>query len=280
MVKKKSTVSAKEFLYPKKGFGELGDTLARKLKQRKGNIQLNSEPTRIDVKNKKVSSITYKTPRGVKTFKQPDFVVSTIHILDLLNLLRPAAPKQVVSAANRLKFRGLALVFVFVDKEHVLPENWTFYPEKKYIFNRVSEPKWSSAAVCPPGKTYIIAEVTLDPSDPLFSNEDELLKSVLGDLEKAKVIKQSDIQETLLRKARRIYPVYDLQYRANLVTVLKWLDTIENLFTIGRPGLFNYNNTDHCIDTGIKLADIIIKGGSTAEWIEARKTFNKYSIID
>ena len=45
-----------------------------------------------------------------------------------------------------------------------------------------------------------------------------------------------------------------------------YLDSI-NIYTIGRYGLFNYNNMDHCIDIGIRLASYM-KSGEDKESVE------------
>ncbi|HSU72817.1 MAG TPA: FAD-dependent oxidoreductase [Candidatus Binatia bacterium] len=276
----KPTLSAKYFLSPPGGSGTIGETLKGKIEKLGGNILLETQPTKIAVKDNRVVAVDYTRGAKKSTIKSPDYVVSTIHVLDALDLMHPAPPQQVLDAAHALKWRGLVLVFLFFDRERVLDDNWIFFPEKKFIFNRVSEPKLQSPKVAPAGKTYLIAEVTLDPNDPLFNDDERVTERVLADLEMARIISRKDVRETLVKKARRIYPVYDLDYREHLVTVLRWLDTIENFFTIGRPGLFNYNNTDHCIDTGMKLADTIIAGGDMNRWVAVRKSFNAYSIID
>ncbi|MBI4145267.1 FAD-dependent oxidoreductase [Candidatus Woesearchaeota archaeon] len=278
--RRKPTMSAKTFLYPPGGFREVAETLKRKIEGFDGSVSLDSQPTGITIKDGKVNEIRYETEGKKHTVKNPDFVVSTIHVLDLLNLITPRPPEAVIAAANRLRWRGLVLVFLFFDRPNVLGENWTFFPERRYIFNRLSEPTSQSPEVAPKGKTYVIAEVTLDPTDPLFEDDAAVTKRVIEDLAKAGICRPNDIKETLVKKARRIYPVYDVDYRENLVKVLKWLDCIQNMFSIGRPGLFNYNNTDHCIDTGMKLADTILAGGKMKDWIEVRKSFNAYSIID
>lgn len=276
----KPTLSAKYFLSPPGGSGTIGETLKTKIEKMHGKILLETQPTKITVKDNRVVSVDYTRGTKKSTIKNPDFVVSTIHILDTLELMHPAPPKQVITAAKALKWRGLVLVFLFFDKERAMDENWIFFPERKYIFNRVSEPKLQSPHVAPKGKTYLIAEVTLDPNDPLYNDDATITARAIADLEKTGIIKPGEVKETLVKKARRIYPVYDLTYRENLVTVLRWFDTIENFFTIGRPGLFNYNNTDHCIDTGMKLADTILAGGDMDKWVEVRKSFNAYSIVD
>ena len=170
MFREKPTLSAKYFLYPPGGFGTTSENLKKKIEKLKSRIICNAQPTKIIVKNNRVTAVEYKNNKK-STIKNPDFVVSTIHVQDVLRLMQPTPPKKVLAAASGLRWRGLVLIFLFFERDNVLGENWTFFPERKYIFNRVSEPKSQSKNVAPAGKTYIIAEVTLDPQDPLFSDD-------------------------------------------------------------------------------------------------------------
>lgn len=278
--KNKPTISANEFLYPKKGFGYICEYISNKLEKNNVQIYLNSIPESIIIKNNVVTNVIYKTSNNNLITEDVGTLISTISLIDLISIIKPEPPKDIINATNCLKFRGLVLVFLFFDKDYVLKDNWIFFPEKKYIFNRISEPKLSSVEIAPKGKTYIIAEVTLDYKDELFNDEGNIVEKVISDLETVGLIKRNEIIETLVKKAKRVYPIYDLDYKKNLNIIMNWLDNINNLYTIGRLGLYNYNNTDHCIHTGMKLIDLIISKGTKQDWKVIRESFDNYSIID
>ena len=73
-----------------------------------------------------------------------------------------------------------------------------------------------------------------------------------------------------------VYPVYEIGYKKNLFFVLKELDKMKGIFTVGRLGLFNYNNIDHCLDMAKITSEIILKNNGINEWKEARKYFESY----
>ena len=60
----------------------------------------------------------------------------------------------------------------------------------------------------------------------------------------------------------------------------EYLDQFTNFMTLGRRGLFNYNNQDHCMDMAFKASEHIINNGPVEQWKETRKKFDDYVIID
>ena len=57
-----------------------------------------------------------------------------------------------------------------------------------------------------------------------------------------------------------MYPVYDLHYLENTDIIKEYMDSFENLYAIGRPGRFKYNNQDHSLEMGLGAAESIITG--------------------
>jgi NADH:ubiquinone oxidoreductase subunit F (NADH-binding) len=55
----------------------------------------------------------------------------------------------------------------------------------------------------------------------------------------------------------KTYPAYFGSYE-RFPEVVKWVDTIENLFLIGRNGMHKYNNQDHSMLTAMTAVDNII----------------------
>ena len=56
------------------------------------------------------------------------------------------------------------------------------------------------------------------------------------------------------------YPVYDLQYKRNLNALKKCAKRVKNFQTTGRQGLYRYNNMDHSILMGRRVAKTLIQG--------------------
>jgi len=278
-------ISAEHFYYPKHGgIGFISQKYTENIEKKHGKIILSALPVKISTKNKKAVSVTYKTESGLHELKT-DFVANTIYLKDFVEMMEPKAPSKVITAAKNLKYRSLVLVYLIVNKPKVLKDNWVFFPEKKYVFSRISEHNSFSKFIVEKGKAIITAEIPCEFGSDLYNgNDNYLFRRVMDDLEKAEILQASDVEEYLVRKAGRVYPVYDINYRNNLKVILDYLDGFDNIITLGRQGLYNYNNTDHCIDMSLKASDYIdrnSKGEATVEdWQKTREYFDNYTIVD
>ncbi len=274
-------VSAESFYYPTYGYGVIAEKLAKAIQKKGGKILFECSPKEIIVKDNKVQEIVYADKKG-ETFRLPcDIVVSSLSITELPALIRPKVSKQVIDASKKLSFRSLVISYVFLKKDRVLKDNWIFFPEKEFVFNRVAEQKSFSEKTGPKGKTVLTAEITCDFGDEMYNATDkELKEKIITDLEKAGLIQKEWVYDFITRRAGRVYPVYTLDYKEQLKTILTELDEIENLFTVGRLGLFNYNNADHCIDMGKVTAELIIENKPREDWKKARDYFDSYKIVD
>ncbi len=280
--KERPEVSAKYFYYPRKGFQQLADALEREIIKNNGTIEQKIMIKNVEIEKKKVKRIQYRDTSGMeKEIINPDVVISTIPLQDLIICISPMPKKAVKKAVEGLKYRALILCYFILNKEKALKDNWYFYPEASVCFNRVSEQKSFSPETVPKNKTVITAEITCENNSYLFNaDEDEIKEKVLTDLEKVHVLKREEVIDFLIRKSKRAYPVYDVGYLERLDKVLDVIENIDNLYSIGRQGLFNYNNTDHCMDMANRTANHIISKRSKGYWKELLKEFNKYRIVD
>jgi protoporphyrinogen oxidase len=280
--KDKPEISADIFYYPKNGIGQVCDKMVEVIKEKGGRIKTKVNVTNIDTKEGKVVAVEYEEESGEKKKEDVDYVVSTIHLMDVTKLFNPEMSKEVVDASSRLKFRALVLVYVFIDREKVnMDDNWIFFPEREFIFNRVSDHASFSKHTCPEGKTVITAEVTCDADDGFYNgNDEEIYGKIMDDLEKGDILKREDADGFLIRKARRVYPIYRIGFREDVNLVIGRLLEIKNFITLGRQGLFNYNNTDHCIDMALHTATHIDEGKGVEEWKDKLEYFDNYRIVD
>ncbi|MBI4017175.1 MAG: FAD-dependent oxidoreductase [Candidatus Aenigmarchaeota archaeon] len=278
--KQKPEFSADTFYYPKKGVGEVCEKLAENI-LKNGSISYGCQPSKIMVENGKITKIEIKKNIGKELLKNPKNVISTLYLQDVLPLFEPSPPQHILDAAQALKYRSLIIFYIIINKPKVLDDHWIFFPEKDFIFNRVSEQKNFCKDIAPENKTVLTAEISCDAEDYFFSlPQEELASLVMGDLEKAGLISRNDAAESHVIKIEKMYPVYDLSYKKNLQVVLDWLNSISNFYTIGRQGLFAYTNTDHSIDMAQKLAEHIIKNKTRDDWNYTIKYFDSYKIVD
>ena len=214
----------------------------------------------LEIQNGRITAITYNDGSRDKQEKSAgDFVVSTIPVTNLIKGLRPSPGADVLDCADKLKYRALIFFYLMIDKEQIADNHWLYFPESKYIFNRISESKVFSENMSSVGKTSLCVEITCNASDDIWNaHPHELSKQIVDSLEKAGLVKKDEIIDYFVHKELHTYPIYDLSYRENLEVVMAYIERIKNLLSIGRQGLFRYNNMDESIEMGFDTAKSII----------------------
>ena len=72
---------------------------------------------------------------------------------------------------------------------------------------------------------------------------------------------ESVVMETHIEKIKKAYPAYFDTYN-EIDTLIEWLNTIENLYCVGRNGQHRYNNMDHSMATSFEAVRNILSGRS------------------
>lgn len=279
--KKQEKVSAKYFYYPAEGgSGTLCDNLADEVQKSGGKIEVNTTPERI-TRNGKQYALTSKAKGGKTKTIAADVIVSTIYLKDFLGLFEKV-PKEVSEAAGMLRYRPLLLNYLILNTPDILgEEQWRFYPQGDALFSRISELKKFGPQTCPKDKTVLTVEVGCEPGDEVSKlSKEQLRERILADLDAVGVPVREKLADFFVVRSAQAYPLYDLTYKKNLLRVLDWIDTVPDIYALGRQGLFNYSNMDHSIDMADKTAKHIIAGSPIEEWKKLREYFDSYRIVD
>jgi protoporphyrinogen oxidase len=86
---------------------------------------------------------------------------------------------------------------------------------------------------------------------------------------------------SLVKRVRNFYPRYDLEYVDKLKQVNSDLQQVTNLLLTGRIGMYNYNNSDHCVDMGRFIAHKLADGQEPVRiWKDLEKRVSDYKIVD
>ncbi len=118
-----------------------------------------------------------------------------------------------------------------------------------------------SKDMCPEGTTSFFVEFFAFESDKIWTMEkDEVLEMVLPFFEKWDFFKREDIRQCYLWKRSHVYPIYDTSYKDNVELIRGYLDGLENLIYVGRPGRFRYTNQDHSLEMGIIASRMVLEG--------------------
>jgi len=247
-----------DFWYPRFGVGAIYERMAEEVTRLGGTVSLNTRAKEIITSGDRIESVIVERD-GKREEITGDYFVSTVPISLLVKALRPSAPENVLASANALNFRAMVFLYLMLDKESVSDDHWIYFPERQFIFNRISEMKNFTPNAAPAGKTSLTVEITCDFDDETWNaSEEELYRESVKGLVDAGLIRESDVVGHFITRTRNAYPTYDLNFEANLGHLAYHLASYGNLIVGGRQGLFRYINQDHAIEMGLCAAEEIV----------------------
>jgi len=265
-----------QFYYPEFGTGLIYETIKKRIEKTGYKVLTQSYPIKIKHDNYKITEVLLNV-NGRKKIIKPKYVIESITITEFLKLFDPKPPSGIIESVNKLRHRSQVYLFVTLDKESITDDQWIYFPERDIPFGRISEMKNFSKKMSPEGKTSIFVEFFCFEGDLVWNmDKDRLFELALKYFERLGLFYRKDVRHYYLLKQKNVYPVYDLSYQKYLKDIKDYLDRFENLYYIGRPGRFRYNNQDHSLEMGILAAKSIIDGkrydieevGSEAEYYE------------
>lgn len=159
-----------------------------------------------------------------------------------------------LEAANGLKYRDFLIVSLIIDQDNLFPDNWIYIHSPEFKVGRIQNFKnWSPAMVPDAGKTCLGMEYFCSEGDATWEMaEPELIKLASREAVDLGLVDKLDlIQDGTVIRQRKAYPVYDGEYRKHLKVIQEYLETFENLQTVGRNGMHRYNNQDHSMLTAM-----------------------------
>jgi protoporphyrinogen oxidase len=233
------------FLYPKHGIGQIADVLAGAAGQ--GAVHTNTRITRIGWAGDLVQEIEVDgRPR-----RAGDALVTTLPVSVTIKLMDPLPPIEVQEAASRLRFRDVRLVTILLSRPSVTGNATVYFPEARFPFTRVTEPRNRSRELAPPGCTSLVAEVPCWAHDRFSPEQDEaLMANCVARLEEIGWLRSNDVIDIVPHRLRHAYPVLSVGEESALEPVHAWLGRFGNLRSAGRAGRFAYTHIHDLMKEG------------------------------
>jgi protoporphyrinogen oxidase len=250
---------ADNFLYPELGIGRISERLkeeicsSNRLFTETGVVGLHHDGKRIKGVEVRNCDNSYRI--------EGEGYISTIPLNNVVFMLQPEPPEEVLRAARSLGFRDLVIVAVSVNRRSVTDQTWVYIPEKKYPFGRLHEPKCWSPKMAPRDKTLVVVEYFCFRGDGIWNLADgELSETTVSGLEELEFIRREEALDTMVLRVPRAYPLFEVGYEKHCETIYKYLKRFDNLFIAGRSGMFQYQNMDHAIASGMEAAENLMRG--------------------
>jgi len=254
--KAKSLIS--EFAYPLRGPGMMWLRFQQAVEAGGGQVRLNSEVISIRRNDGLLQSVRWIEDNEIKEVAVRN-VISSMPVTSLVAKLNPQPSDVVLAAASSLSYRAIILVGLIVDKKDLFPDQWIYIHSSAVRVGRIQNFKNWSAAMAPDSqRTNIGMEYFCNEGDDIWTMSDaQLIDMACQELAALGLSEVDNFIDGFVVRQPKAYPVYDSEYSAHLKVIKEFLGTISNLQTIGRNGMFRYNNMDHSMATGIQAAQNI-----------------------
>ena len=270
---------ARAFFYPKRGYGAIVERLAEAAVDAGAKLELGADVTALETAGNEVQ---VRLAGGVTVTAGQAW--STLPLTVLARILHPPAPPAVLTAAGRLSFRGLALVYLVLARPRYTEFDAHYFPDLDVPFSRVSEPKnyRDGTGTDPADRTVLCAEIPCSAGDDVWTAAD----AVLGDRVAAGLVAQglpdATPAEVVVRRVPHAYPSYGAGYEADFTRLDDWAAGHADVVSFGRQGLFAHDNTHHALAMGWAAADALASDGriDPAAWDAARARFREHVVED
>ena len=269
--KTKETSLIDSFIYPKLGAGQMYEEMAKIIKLKGGIIKTGKIVNTIKLQNNKIRSIIIKDKKTQQDEEcQGDFFISSLAIKDLIGMMSET-PSEIKNIAAGLRYRDLILIVSVYNKlklkndtkiktrNNLVPDNWIYVQEKEVKMGRLDIfNNFSPWMLKNKNQVLIAAEYFCSQNDKFWKLSDqELINFGKKEFSLIGIADESDWQKSFIHRQVKAYPAYLGTYE-RFNEVKSYLNTIENLYSIGRNGQHRYNNMDHSMLTAIKAVDVIM----------------------
>ena len=236
-----------------------------------------------------VTGLVYEKD-GERVTVEGDVIISSMPVKDLVTGMNDV-PKQYYDIAAGLPYRDYMTVGVLVEKlklknetkiktvGNIVPDNWVYVHDRNVnmgrfqIFNN-----WSPYMVKDLEHTvWIGLEYFCNEGDGMWSmTDDEFAHMAIKEMVTMGLVESAD--EALdyhVERVKKAYPAYFDTYE-HMDELREYLNTIPNLYCVGRNGQHRYNNIDHSMCTSFEAVKNILSGETDKDNIWNVNTEKEY----
>lgn len=261
-----------QFLYPKYGPGQMWEEVARRIREKGGEVLTHFEVDRIYTDGNSIKEVqAINKQSGARKVFEGSYFFSTMPVKELIRAIQAEVPTGIADIGEGLVYRDFIVVGLLVDKLRIsdgkeqvgglIKDNWVYIQEpdvsvgRMQIFNN-----WSPYLVADSTTAWLGLEYFCFENDELWRKTDsELIDLASEELEKMDLISRADVLDGTVVRVPKAYPAYFGTYD-RIGEIRDYFQRFENLFLIGRNGMHRYNNMDHAMLTAMTAVDNIIEG--------------------
>lgn len=254
------------FWYPKLGPGSLWEAAAEEIQKTGGRLIMEARATGLlrDARNGHITGVSIRHADGRTEILHCDHCITSMPLSELIEQLGDSVPASVREVARGLVYRDFMTVGVLLKKlngDTDLKDNWIYIQEPDVHVGRLQLfHNWSPWLLQNPDKRWLGMEYFATEGDALWNlSDEEMISLAIRELEKLGFAKRSDVEDAVLLRVPKAYPAYFGTY-ARIKEIQEFIDTIPNLWPVGRNGMHRYNNMDHSMLTAMETVKYIDSG--------------------
>ncbi|MCB9060488.1 MAG: FAD-dependent oxidoreductase [Halobacteriovoraceae bacterium] len=265
----KSRTLIDEFYYSKKGTGKIYENMKDRIISNGGKVLTESKVSEIQEFEGR-----YKVCIN-NQWEKFDQIISTIPLPDFI-LLFSKKTHSLIKLCQRLKFRSTILVYIVLPKDDYFKDNWIYINDEKKQIGRVTNfSNWGSLNEYSKN-TILCCELWCSENDQIWNlGDDQLFKMISLELVEILFQKRFEIINYKIVRIKNSYPIYYKGYKEVITQIVEHLDQHRGIHCIGRSGSYKYNNQDHSIYMGMKVAKKIISDCNISLW-DINSNYDEY----
>ncbi len=288
--RKVETSLIEQYYYPKYGPGQLWETVATEIENKGGTILKNSKAVKINIVNSNIESVDYENNQQITNIKT-DIVISSMPLKDLIYAMGENVPQDILTIAKGLPYRDFVTIGLLVSKLNlknqtkiktlgdIIPDCWIYVQDEGVKLGRIQIfNNWSPYMVNDVEKTvWLGLEYFCDEGDAFWNMEEkECVELAVSELIKIGILSNKDeVLDATRIKIKKAYPAYFDTYK-DIDKLINYLNTVDNLYCVGRNGQHRYNNMDHSMVTAFETVQNILSGKKAKENIWNVNTEQEY----
>lgn len=263
-----------EFSYPKLGPGQLWDVTAEEIEKMGGKVLKHCKVVALEKDaNNHITSLTYEKD-GEQIKVEADVFISSMPIKDLVAGMNdvPADPARIAEGLPYRDYKTLGILVPrlnLVNKTkiktigNIVPDNWVYVHDRTVKLGRFQiYNNWSPYMIKDLENTvWVGLEYFCNEGDDFWNlTDEEFTKMAVDEVVKMGLIdKPEDVIDSHVEVVKKAYPAYFDTYD-EMDKLIDWLNTIDNLYCVGRNGQHRYNNIDHSMCTSFETVSNILSG--------------------
>ncbi|MCY4069593.1 MAG: FAD-dependent oxidoreductase [Acidimicrobiaceae bacterium] len=245
------------FWYPRRGYGQLSETLADAAVEAGATLRLRTRVLGLEPAD---GAVLVRSEAGAL---RADAVLTTMPAPALAEALDPPPPEAVTAALRRCRNRGVVLVYLVLGRERFTTWDAHYFPGSETVISRLSEPKNYRSGDDPPDVTVLCAEIPCWPGDETWQSSDSRLAELVAAELAAVGLEGVEPLQAEVRRLPAVYPVYEKSSMSDRATVDVWLRSLagDGVVSLGRHGLGVLDNLHHVLAMGESAVRCIDRGG-------------------